>query len=280
MSGTKFYFAEFSISGILPFKEQYDISRDTEDRKRDALIRYLSHREPVVSTATGNWYFGRLEDRGLIYGKFGKTYSDEPIRYDEDIGDFVEVDEKTSDADYSMFVIDFPQRLIAFSSTYRVRNNNFTKNFERGFKNVISDRAEIEVNLITNQENLEEVLEKYPIYKLEAELIPTNPGPEPAFEDLDESMQEMLVEKLGITAERFDGDGINIHEDFLDQVTQMSMSEYGESWRVEYGDDEVLKVISSEEEPATTRLDADIDELGRLMDYSQQLISNAKAYLS
>jgi len=179
-----------------------------------------------------------------------------------------------------MFIVDFPNRLIAFSSTYRVRNNNFVSNFEAGFNNVFAREPQIEIALIRNQEELAEVLDDYPVYSLEAELRPTNPGPEPAFEDLDESMQEMLVQKFGITAENFDGEGINVHQDFLEQVTSMSMSEYGESWRVEYGDDQVLKVISSEDEPATTRIDEDIDGIGSLREYSARLMENARSYMN
>jgi len=279
MSGTKFYFAEFEISGTLPFEDQYDPSLPDEQRKRNALLQYLEHPEAVVRTDGGGWYFGRIDDGELIYGKFGKTYSDEPTRYDEELGDFVELDEETTDADYSMFIIDFDKRILIFSSTYRVRNNNFISNFESGFSNVFSGSATIEITLIENDESLETVLENYPVYKLEAEVRPTNPGPDPAFEDLDESLQEMLVEKFGITAERFNGEGINVHEDFLQEVTSMSMSKYGESWRVHYGDDEVLKVISSDSEPATTETDEEIENLGGLRNYSTQLVESALAFL-
>ncbi|USZ68966.1 hypothetical protein NGM10_04320 [Halorussus salilacus] len=280
MAGTKFYFAKFNISGTLPLGAEYDLSQSEDERKRTALEQYLNHNDAVVHTESGGWYFGRVEEHnGLIYGKFGKTFSDEPTLYDQEIGDFVELDEETPDADYSMFIIDFETRVIAFSSTYRVRNNNFVENFQKGFKNVISDAVNLKLELLHNEEQLENVLEEYPVFKIEAELRPTNPGPDPAFEDLDESMQEMLVEKLGISAERFEGEGINVHEDFIEQVTSMSMSEYGESWRVEYGDDDVLKVVSSESEPATTRTDEEIENLGALHNYSNQLISTAKSYL-
>lgn len=286
MSGTKFYFAEFEISGTLPIQEQYDVTRDVEDRKRDALMEFLENSGPVVTYDDSRWYVGRVKPhKGLIYGKFGKTYTDEPTRYDEEIGDFINLEEKVTDADYSMFVIDYPNKVMAFSSTYRVRNSNFKTNFEKGFQNVVGQKTRLDLTLLRNEEELEEVLEEHPVYKLEAELRPTNPGPDPAFEDLDDSMQEMLVEKLGITAEAIDGEGINVHEDFLKQVTSMSMSEYGESWRVEYGDYEdgqgqVLKVISSEDEPATTRLEKEVEEIGGLRNYSNQLLDTARSFLN
>jgi hypothetical protein len=280
MQGDKFYFATFEIGGTLPFEDQYDPSRSLDERKEDVLMQYLNDEGPVVESSSGDWYFGRIDPhQGLIYGKFGKVYSDEPTLYDEELGDFVEVEEEVPDADYSMFIIDFDRRLIAFSSTYRVRNNNFISNFKQGFHNVISEEVEFEIRLLENQEDLQTVLEEYPVYKIEAEVVPTNPGPDPAFQDLDESLQEMLVEKFGITAERFDDSGINVHEDFLQQVTSMSMSEYGESWRVEYGDDDVLKVVSSESEPATTRIAEELENLGELRNYAGQLVDTAIAYL-
>lgn len=199
--------------------------------------------------------------------------------YDEEIGDFVEIDEEVPDADYSMFILDFEKRIIAFSSTYRVRNSNFISNFEQGFYNIIGDASEFEIWLLENQEELQTVLENYPVYKLEAEVRSTNPGPDPAFEDLDESLQEMLVEKFGVTAERFEESGINVEHEFIQELTSMSMSEYGESWRVEYGDDDVLKVVSSESEPATTRIDEELDDLGSLRNYASQLIDTAISYL-
>ena len=279
MPGTKFYFADFDISGTLPFRDQFDPAISEEERKKEVLLEYLNHPDAVVSTQSGGWYFGRIEQHeGIIYGKFGKTYLDEPTLYDEDLGDFVEMNEELPDADYSTFIIDFSERILIFSSTYRVRNNNFITNFKSGFGNVISDAANLDIELIENRESLERVLEEYPVFKVEAEVVPTNPGPDPAFEELDNSLQQMLVEKFGITAERFNGSGINVHEDFLQEVLSMSMSEYGESWRVEYGDDEVLKVISSEPEPATARVEEELDGLGALRNYSSRLIENARAY--
>lgn len=280
MSGTKFYFASFSISGTLPISGPSDPSQSVEERKRQSIEQYLNHNGSVSETQMSSWYFGGIEPyHGLIYGKFGKTYSDEPTRYDEELGDFVERNEATTDADYSMFILDFEHRLIIFSSTHRVRHRNFVSNFEQGFSNIISNNVSIDISLIHNKENLNYVLENYPIHELEAELIPTNPGPDPAFKELDDSMQEMLVEKLGISAENFDGNGINIHEDFLDQVTSMSRSEYGESWRIVYGDDDVLKVLSSDSEPATTQIKNEVDSLGGLRNYTNQLISEARSFI-
>ena len=280
MQGDKFYFATFEISGTLPIGDQYDLSQSMDERKEVVLMEYLNHSGSVHETSTGDWYFGRIEPHdGLIYGKFGKVYSDEPTLYDEDLEDFVEVDEEVPDADYSMFIIDFDRRIICFSSTYRVRHSNFISNFKQGFQNVIGDETELEITLLENQEDLQTVLDEYPVYKLEAEVRPTNPGPGPAFEDLDEALQEMLVNKFGVTAERFEESGINVEQDFIQELTSMSMSEYGESWRVEYGDDDVLKVVSSEAEPATTRIDEELQDLGALRNYASQLVDTALAYL-
>jgi hypothetical protein len=282
MDGDKFYFATFEISGTLPFEDQYDTSKSPEERKEEVLLQYLNNQGPVVKTSTGDWYFGRIEpERNLIYGKFGKAFSEDATVYDDEIGDFVETDEEIPDADYSFFILDFENRFIAFSSTYRVRNNNFIKNFKQGFYNVIGEEAEIEIELMVNEEELQKVIEEYPVHEFEAEVVPTNPNPDPAFEDLDESLQEMLVSKFGITAEQYNDEGINMEQDFIQQFTSMSMSEYGESWRVKYDDDGVLKVVSSSEaEPASTRLEEEVDNLGGLRNYTSKLVNTAESYLN
>lgn len=162
-----------------------------------------------------------------------------------------------------------------------MRNKNFIKNFKQGFYNIIGEEAEIEIELMVNDEELQKVIEQYPVHEFEAEVVPTNPGPDPAFENLDESLQEMLVSKFGITAEQYDDEGINMEQDFIQQFTSMSMSEYGESWRVEYDDDGVLKVVSSSEaEPASTRLKEEIDNLGGLRNYTSKLVNTAESYLN
>ena len=281
MPYTKFYFAEFEIGGTLPVEDQYDPAESTDARKRRWLKQYLDMDRAVIPGEETQWHFGRLDDyQDYLFGSFGKTYTDEQRDYDEEIGDFVLVNEEATDADYSLFIVDFEQRVIAFSSTYRVRQNNFVTNFEAGWQNVISADSYIELELVENDTSLEQVLEEYPVYKIDAELRPTNPGPDPAFEDLDEEMQDMLVETFGITAERFNDSGINVENEFVEQVTSMSMSEYGERWEVQYGDDDVLRVISSSDStPATTRLRGEFERVGELRDYTEDLFSSVRGLL-
>lgn len=281
MPYTKFYFAEFEIGGTLPIEDQYDPSESAGVRKRRWLKKYLSMDRAVVPGEDSQWHFGRLDDhQGYLFGSFGKTYTDEQRDYDEEIGDFVLINEEATDADYSLFIVDFDQRVIAFSSTYRVRQNNFVTNFEAGWENIVGADSYIELSLVENDTSLEQVLEEYPVYKIDAELRPTNPGPDPAFEDLDQEMQDMLVERFGITAERFNDSGINVENEFVEQVTSMAMSEYGESWEVQYGDDDVLRVISSSDStPATTRLRGEFERVGELRDYTQDLFSSVRGLL-
>lgn len=281
MPYTKFYFAKFEISGTLPIEDQYDPAESTDVRKRRWLKQYLGMDRAVVSGQDSQWHFGRLDDyQGYLFGSFGKTYTDEQRDYDEEIGDFVLVNEEATDADYSLFIVDFEERVIAFSSTYRVRQNNFVTNFEAGWENVIGADSSIELELVENNTSLEQVLEEYPVYRIDAEVRPTNPGPDPAFKDLDQEIQDMLVEKFGITAERFNESGINVENEFVEQVTSMAMSEYGESWEVQYGDDDVLRVISSSDStPATTRLRGEFERVGELRDYTQDLFSSVRGLL-
>lgn len=281
MPYTKFYFAKFEITGTLPIEDQYDPAESMDVRKRRCLKKYLGMDSSVVSGQDSNWHFGRLDDyQDYLFGSFGKTYTDEQRDYDKEIGDFVLVNEEATDADYSLFIIDFENRVISFSSTYRVRQNNFVTNFEAGWKNVIGTDSSIELELVENNTSLEQVLEEYPVYRIDAEVRPTNPSPDPAFADLDQEIQDMLVEKFGISAERFNESGINVENEFVEQVTSMAMSEYGESWEVQYGDDDVLRVISSSDStPATTRLKGEFERVGELRDHTQDLFSSVRGLL-
>lgn len=276
MTGTKFYFAEYEISGSYGFSTY---SRDLSiDEINDELIQdYISSEGPVITTSDAEWYFGRPEsDPELLYGKFGKVYRDEPIIYDDEEQDFIEVAEPNIDADYSVFVIDMEKNLIIYSSTYRVRHANFKKYFEKGFEEHTSGNLEIELKLLENNDEFEYVIENLPIYGVEAELEPSNPGAEDEWRELDDSMQEMLINKLEIGAE---GDDINVDEDFLRQVLEMSQSDYGNDWSITYGDDGYVKVISADEEVINESFDDEVDTIPSLRQRAQDLIAYGQSFL-
>lgn len=280
MTDTKFYYATYEITGSWGWEDvQPDWSQ--ERRVREVFKDFFDRKEPVVETDDGGWYFGRVDPEvNRFYGKFGRVYSDEPLIYDEEEGDFVQLDSKTTEADYSVFLLDTELNLIVYSSTYRVRNKNFIKYFERGFDNHTSGSLQIVFSPVKNEKELNQVINEYPVYELEAELHPSNPGPEPAWEDLDESMRNMLVNKLGINAERFEEEGINMEEGFISQVAEMAETEYGDTWKVVYVDErEELQVITDGENPVTKSTEEDVDTVGGMKVHTDELIDKVMSFL-
>ncbi|QIO21353.1 DUF4747 family protein [Haloarcula sp. JP-L23] len=280
MAGTKFYYATYEITGTPGMQDlQRDWSQD--DLAFNQFDEFFDRKEAVVETDDGGWYFGRVDpEMHRFYGKFGRVYSDEPLIYDEEEGDFVQLGSKTTEADYSVFLLDTELELIVYTSTYRVRNKNFIKYFKKGFDKHSSGSLEIEITPVTNDKELQQVISEYPIYEIEAELHPSNPGPDPAWEDLDESMRNMLVNKLGIDAERFEEEGINMEEGFISQVAEMAETKYGDTWKVVYVDErEELQVITDGEDPVTQTTEDDIDTVGGVKARKDELISKVMTFL-
>lgn len=159
MSGTKFYFATFEVEGNFGFDYPADMEYDR--KVRESLTDFVELEGAVAQGDSEEWYFGRPEfDANMIYGKFGKVYADEPLTYDDEIGDFVEGDEPNKEADYSLFAIDLENNLVIFSSTYRVRHRNFTKYLKKGYDSFTGGDASIHLELVRNKEGVETVIQK------------------------------------------------------------------------------------------------------------------------
>ncbi|WP_282349158.1 hypothetical protein [Haloferax volcanii] len=279
MSGTKFYFATFEVEGNFGFDYPADMEYDR--KVRESLTDFVELEGAVAQGDSEEWYFGRPEfDANMIYGKFGKVYADEPLTYDDEIGDFVEGDEPNKEADYSLFAIDLENSLIIFSSTYRVRHRNFTKYLKKGYDSFTGGDASIHLELVRNKEGVETVIQNYPVHKIHAELVPSNPSPDEEWEELDESLREMLADKLGITAEQYNDGGLDFSESFLSQVASMSQSKYGESWEITYSDDDgEFKVISSDDDPASKVIDEEPTTTGGLKAHIEGILSYGLTFL-
>lgn len=93
-------------------------------------------------------------------------------------------------------------------------------------------------------------------------------------------MREMLVNKLGISAERFEKEGINMEEGFISQVAEMAETKYGDSWKVVYVDErQELQVITDGEDPVTKKIDGEIDTVGGVKANLSDLANKVKTFL-
>jgi hypothetical protein len=279
MADTTFWLTQHEVEGTLTSVTDSDSDKDRTAREKELLMDYMQSDGAVVSDDSGNWYFGALDIQpDYVLGKFGREYNDDSDAYDEDIGDFVDSSEQRTDADYVMFLIHFERNVLIYNTKQRVRHQMFRKYFSRGFGNLSPTGISLEIEFLYNDDNFEEVVAQQPIYEVSAQLRPTNPGPDPGYEDLDDHMQEMVARKLGIDVESPEDASLNIDEELLSAVLEMSQTEYGEEYRLVYGDDGQVKTISSDADPVTWE-EEEPDDLGGLRARAASLIELATAYL-
>ncbi|WP_335999358.1 hypothetical protein [Halorientalis halophila] len=277
MAETTFWFTRFQIDGITTDVTDFDPSASRDDLVRDTILEYVRSNEAVTESATGKWYFGAIDDRGdMLYGKFGKEYTDESAAYDESRGDFIDEAGEGIDASYSMFALNFPKRLLIYNTRNRVGYQQFRRNFADGYNERNSGTMTTE--FMKNTADLETVISERRVRNANFELEPSNPSSEPEWESLDEHIQEMLAEKLGVDVEAMEGSGLNFDDEFLAEVTSMSQSEYGE-FEVYYDEDGYVKKITSGEGEPIIRRREEPEGIGGLREISRDLVDFASTFL-
>jgi len=274
---TNFYFAEFEVEGS--FGLDQDLNKEFKEQRDDALRQYIRSDEAVAKTDNGDWYFGRpYDDVNYDLGKFGKVYTDDPVTYDPELGDFVEVDQPNIDADYSMFLIHYELNLLIFNTTYRVRHRNFVKYFQEGFRNASPGSVDIDIEFLHNEDEVDSIVSNSNVLNAHFNLEPSNPHPDDAWEDLDDHIQKMLAEELDVDVDAIEGKSLNFDDEVLTQLLQMGDSPYGEL-RLTYNDNGTIKVYDSDEDEPVQKPEDKPDSIGALATIADDLISYAKAFL-
>jgi hypothetical protein len=277
MSDTTFWFATFDVEGVAGDVTDFDPSQGSEDLVRENIREYVRTNEVVTESATGRWYFGAIDDRGdTIYGKFGKEFTEESSAYDESVGDFVDDVDANVDAQYSMFVLNFPNRLLIYNTRNRVGQNQFRQNFARGYNESFS--GSMGVDPLKNRADVNQVVADFNVHNAEFELEPSNPGADEEWEALDDHIQDMLADKLGIEVEALEGSGLNFDDELLAEMFEMAKSEYGE-FRIHYDEDGFIKKITSGGGEQIAKRRPEPEGLGGLREMSQELISFASTFL-
>jgi hypothetical protein len=276
MVDTTFYFAEYTVEGTLPM--DYDINMDRNERINESLRKYVNSSGPVVDDKSGTWYFGRVDDEyEYLIGKFGRVYSDEPTTYDEERGDFIDDTEPNQEADYSMFILHLERQLLIYHTKYRVGHKQFRKYFSEGYRNRMGGNIHLDINYIHNEQDVDAIVEEYPVLNAEFELEPSNPSSHPAWDDLDEEIKKMLARKLGIYAESKEGTDLNFDEELLREIYEMSKSEYGE-YEIIYNDQGQIKTVTSASDEPVQKGEERPDSLERLKSRTSDLIAYATSF--
>lgn len=274
---TTFYFARLNIDADQArFDESGELVTGTEDF-RETVLDYVSSKNAVVESDTGDWYFGAYDPHDdYILGEFGKQYEKDPKEYNPETGTFEEGDEPNYDSDISLFVLHFPTNLLIYNTRDRVRHKNFRKNFAEGFNSRYG--IDLQIHPINNTQNVDEIIHKYPVKEAEFKLEPSNPHNEPEWENLDEHIKEMVAKKLDIEIESVEGSGLNFGDGVLGEILAMSRSDYGQ-FELVYTDNGQPKVVSSETAEPVRKEEEDPETIGRFRNVADELIDYGRSFL-
>ena len=272
MSDTTFYFTKYTIQSSLN-------TEATDEELRNSLANYVESANPVVVEEDESWHFGdTVHDGDKIIGKFGRSFTDNSTIYDESRGDFEDEAVENKKAEYSMFVLDIEHQILLYHSRNRLGHQQFKDHFEDGYERYMEGIATLEIELIRNKEDVDEIVEQYPVRRAEFRLRTSNPSPEPAWEDWDEEMRQMLAEKLDIDIESIDGGSLNFDEETLREIYEMSKTEYGEH-EIVYDKNGELTVVSSTSSKPVQKREARPGSLDNLRSRADELISHALFFL-
>ena len=277
MAKTNFWFATFKIENVTRDLTDLDRTKSREDIIRESLQEYVRTNEAVTESSTGKWYFGAIDDRGdTILGQFGKEYTDETSQYDEERGRFVDEAGASIDAQYSMFILHFPTQLIIYNTRNRVGYKQFLRNFTKGYNE--KHGGQMRTEPLRNTADVDTVISEHRVFDAEFELEPSNPSSEPEWEALDDSIHEMVADRLGIEVEAIEGSDLNFDEELLSQILEMSKTEYGE-FEIYYDEDGYVKKITSGEGEPIVQRETEPEGLGGLAELSSQLINYASTFI-
>jgi hypothetical protein len=252
MSETTFYFGRINfkhqLSGLDDFGTQK--SFDKGEKISSLLHNYVSADEPVHSEDESIWRFGDVElSEGCIYGKFGKVFTDKPMQFDEEEGDFVESQEEKELADVSHFMIFTERNMIAFNRKKHIGHKQFINAFAEGYNQYHNIVDGIKIRLLKSSVEIKDLLSRADrIFSIDFDLIPTNPIRDEDMRILDQPMRDMGADELSIAAES-DG-SIDTESDIVRSGFSLSNNGYGD-FRLGYEESNESKIYDSREKPAT-----------------------------
>lgn len=206
---TNFYFGRIHFNHQLTSLTDYDEDLTRAGQVRQTLLEYIRTDDVVLEDEEEKWVFGaHIEREGYLFGKFGKIYSDHPTKYDFDEGDFVEGEEVSAQADYSMFFIYPEQNLIIFNQRQHIGYRQFQHAFVNGYIDYIGIEDAISIKLLKDTADFQEIIDQSEVSYVDFDLVPTNPTSDPDMQILDDHIQETGADSFGVDA-KADG-GLNM----------------------------------------------------------------------
>jgi len=252
MDETKFYFARINFKHQLTALRDFGGGNDfdREERVRSLLLEYANSSVPVYEgQEESKWRFGEVREyEGNIVGRFGKVFTDQPMQYDDEAGDFIEAEEDEELADVSHFIIYPETDVIAFNRKKRIGQKQFIEAFSRGYENYYDIPDALEIKLIKSNYEIEEILSRAErVFSVDFDLIPTNPIRDEEMRTLDQPMREMGADDLNFVATS--DTELDPENDYIRAGFALSNNGYGD-FEMGYEEDGEEKIYDSRDRPA------------------------------
>jgi len=272
MDETKFYFARLNfkhqLTSFQDFTEGGEFDR--VERVKSLILEYGNSSEPVYEEdEETKWRFGKVKEyEGVILGRFGKVYADQPMQYNDEEEDFERADEHEEMADVAHFAVYPETDIIAFNRKKRIGQNQFIDAFSIGYNSYYDIPDGLEIKLIKNNYEIEEILDRADrVFSVDFDLIPTNPIRDEEMRVLDEPMRQMGADDLNFSASS--DTELEPDNEYIRAGFALSTNGYGdfEMGYEEEGEDKIYDsrdrpaIYSTEEPESTSDMISQVDEL-------------------
>lgn len=273
MDTTKFYFGNISQKGDIPLGH---FTTNTDRSFRDLLLEYIKSKEPVHQEGDLEWRFGKNRELdGIVVGKFGKVFDEEPTKYDSEIGDFIQ--SSGEDADVSYFAIFFETNTIAFNRRLRIGPDQFTKAFAKGYNDYFPNEIPIDIEITEWEENLEHVLSTADkVDKIDFDLETTNPGPNEEMREMDNQFREAGADEFEIILNA--DQALNVGADVIQSGVSFVKNKYGDA-RVKFTRNGREEEYSTKSKTATKTLE-EPDGIDDVIGYIDELRDQLSALMA
>jgi len=277
--GTTFYFGRIHFDQV-PLSMEIDQNTPEFDEGNIQRMRdYIDTNDHVFVEEDGRWRFGRyreIEGENFLIGKFGKEFVDKNTRYDDNVEDFVDMEE--DDADVSYFALFIDTGIIAFSRKLRIGPQQFTEAFSTGYNQYHDVGARMSIEILENNLNLEDVFRiSDTVNNVDFELIPTNPEANDEMEKMDQRFKEAEADSFEIEADS--DSGLNVSSRVIKAGREFVKNDYGEAV-VRYYYRGRSEQFSTKTESASMETNEDPDDLNEMQSVVSQLKDQATGVLS
>lgn len=278
MADTNFYFGKLEFSQLLRLKDYEGGEKgDKEELIRERLYEYFTESDTVYRETDGKWRFGNCEIwSGYIVGKFGKIFTEEHTKWDDDQDDYVTEEEVLEVADVSHFIIDPNIPGLAFNRKLHTGSSKFATAFASGYNAHFDIDDELEIKLLRTggDRHYQDILQSANyVRSVEFDLEPPGDSWDDEVKGMDHHMRQMNAGEMKFEVKN--ESGLDTQEDLIRSSFELSADGYGD-YKMSYLNNGVAETYDSrgsyvtEEKQDPSEL-VDITEMAER--YGQELIN-------